>query len=95
MYCPKICPSYNYIVFATRQRGHTKYCVKNIDVQHANYQIGERNIAVAERLLKEENINIIAQSTGGKKGRKILFNTITGEVLMSFINKNNSLKNVE
>lgn len=47
--------------------------------------IGERNIMVAEEMLDEYNIPIISRSTGGKNGRKIIFNTHTGEVLHGFI----------
>lgn len=49
--------------------------------------IGERNIRVARMMLEEKNIQIIASSTGGKKGRKILFFTETGEVRHKFLDK--------
>ncbi|WP_026474328.1 chemotaxis protein CheD [Alkaliflexus imshenetskii] len=49
--------------------------------------IGERNIRVARMLLEEKNIPIVASSTGGRKGRKILFFTDTGEVRHKFIDK--------
>ena len=49
------------------------------------FQIGEKNISVAERLLKEFGIPVVASSTGGEKGRRILFNTSTGEVLHQYI----------
>jgi len=50
------------------------------------YSIGQRNIEIAENTLRELNINIVASSIGGKKGRKILFDTSTGEVRLKFIN---------
>lgn len=50
------------------------------------FHIGERNISVAYRLLTESGVSVIAASTGGNKGRKILFNTQTGEVLQQYIN---------
>ena len=56
-----------------------------IDIQKTNYHIGERNIAVATDFLKDERINIISESVGGKLGRKLQFNTYTGAVLMSYI----------
>lgn len=49
--------------------------------------IGERNIRVARLMLEEKGIPIIASSTGGRKGRKILFFTDTGEVRHKFIEK--------
>lgn len=49
--------------------------------------IGERNIRVARLMLEERNIPIIASSTGGKRGRKILFFTDSGEVRHKFLEK--------
>lgn len=52
------------------------------------FQTGEKNIAVAGRLLKEFGIPVAASSTGGERGRKIWFNISTGEVLQQYIIKN-------
>ncbi len=49
--------------------------------------IGERNIRVARLILEEKKIPVIASSTGGKKGRKILFFTDSGEVRHKFLDK--------
>jgi chemotaxis protein CheD len=49
--------------------------------------IGQRNIKVAVELLAELEIKIVAKSTGGQKGRKLNFNTATGEVFMKYISK--------
>lgn len=49
--------------------------------------IGERNILVAKQLLSEHKIPIKAENVGGTKGRKIIFETSTGSVLMKFLNK--------
>ena len=54
------------------------------------FKIGERNIEVAQNMLKELNIKITGKSVGGKLGRKIRFNTETGVVLMKFIQKNHT-----
>jgi chemotaxis protein CheD len=51
--------------------------------QHFN--VGLRNIIIAHELLDTLKINIVAESTGGKLGRKILFNTSTGEVTQKYI----------
>jgi chemotaxis protein CheD len=54
--------------------------------QHTNgqgtYNIGARNVATAETILQQEQINIIARNTGGVAGRKILFDTHTNKVLV-------------
>ncbi len=50
------------------------------------FQIGKRNIIVANELLRENKIAIVGKSVGGKFGRKIIFNTETGEVMQRFIN---------
>ncbi len=47
--------------------------------------VGERNIIVAEDLLAEKGIPIISSDVGGVLGRKILFNTDTGEILLKKI----------
>lgn len=49
--------------------------------------IGERNIRVAYLMLEEKNIQVVASSTGGKRGRKILFFTNSGEVRHKFLEK--------
>jgi chemotaxis protein CheD len=49
------------------------------------FKIGELNLKIAEERLKKEKIAISAHSVGGKKGRKVIFYTDTGQVLMKFI----------
>ncbi len=49
--------------------------------------VGQRNIKVAEEILGELKIKIVAKSLGGHKGRKLNYNTSTGEVLMKYITK--------
>jgi chemotaxis protein CheD len=58
-----------------------------IAVDKSAMLIGERNIRVARIILEEKKIPIIASSTGGRKGRKILFFTDSGEVRHKFIDK--------
>lgn len=45
-----------------------------------SYSIGTRNVEVAKEMLNDLNIKIVSSNSGGKVGRKILFNTRTGEV---------------
>ena len=49
------------------------------------FNIGARNILLAREILKQEQIPIISFSVGGKLGRKVIFNSCTGEVLIRFL----------
>lgn len=55
--------------------------------QHANnmFNVGEHNITLAEDMLREESISIVASHIGGKYGRKLKFNTGSGIVLLKKI----------
>ncbi|MBO7595808.1 MAG: chemotaxis protein CheD [Bacteroidales bacterium] len=59
-----------------------------ISVSSGIMHIGERNVLVAEQILSEMGIPIMSRSTGGHNGRKIIYNTHTGEVLQCFIKSN-------
>lgn len=59
-----------------------------ISVGSSVMNIGLRNIMVAEEMLQSLQIPIFSRSTGGKNGRKIIFNTSTGEVLHTLIQNN-------
>jgi len=52
------------------------------------FNVGERNFQIALETLEKEKIPIIAKSIGGEVGRKIIFNTNTGDVMMKFLGKN-------
>lgn len=49
--------------------------------------IGQRNIVLAQDVLKDEKIPIVSADTGGKHGRKLMFNTRTGVVLVKLLKK--------
>jgi len=66
-----------------------------LEMKQANFRIGERNIDLAIKMLKQMGIKLKAQSTGGKNGRKILFNTGTGEVRMKYIGKSSGIPGVK
>ena len=51
------------------------------------FMIGERNIKLAYEMLKDYSIPVVSASVGGKYGRKIQYNTHTGEVKQKFILK--------
>jgi chemotaxis protein CheD len=53
------------------------------------YNVGQRNIELAMNLIGEMGIQIVSSSTGGKLGRKIYFNSSTGEVLQKYLTKTN------
>ncbi len=50
-------------------------------------QIGQDNIREAENLLNGYNIPITSRDVGGTMGRKVVFNTFTGEVIVARVNK--------
>ncbi|MGD0283136.1 MAG: chemotaxis protein CheD [Dissulfurispiraceae bacterium] len=47
--------------------------------------VGERNIILAEDMLADENIPIISKDVGGNHGRKLIFCTQSGTVLVKKI----------
>jgi chemotaxis protein CheD len=57
--------------------------------QSSVFSIGQRNIELAYKMVAELGIPVISSSTGGKQGRKIHFNTRTGEVLQKYLVKSN------
>ncbi len=58
-----------------------------IETKIKQFFIGERNITIAREILSDMDIKILSSSLGGKLGRKIIFNTSTGEVAHRFIQK--------
>lgn len=47
-----------------------------------NSTIGMQNVDVATEILEKKGIKIVDLDTGGSLGRKITFNTLTGEILI-------------
>jgi chemotaxis protein CheD len=47
--------------------------------------IGAKNTEVAAQVLSERQIAVVANSTGGNRGRKIVFHTDTGETLVRVV----------
>ena len=43
--------------------------------------VGPSNVRLASLLLEQENLRVCASNVGGCRGRKIVFNTLTGEVM--------------
>ena len=46
------------------------------------WNVGERNVIVAQDMLEDDGIPVVSADTGGILGRKILFDTLTGRVLV-------------
>ena len=57
--------------------------------EHTTINVGERNIELAQTMFDEYRIRVVASSVGGIQGRKIVFNTATGQVAMKYIVKQN------
>jgi len=53
-----------------------------LNVTNPFMNIGERNIQLAEDILRQENIPIVSADTGGRTGRKIIFHTDSGIVFV-------------
>jgi chemotaxis protein CheD len=64
-----------------------------IDNQHSHFNIGKRNIDIALHILEELRITVKSSSLGGKLGRKISFNTLTGEVSQKYIQRHINQEN--
>jgi len=54
------------------------------------FQIGQRNLEFAFEGLKTEGIPIISHSVGGKRSRKIVFYSETGDVLVKYLKPANN-----
>ena len=54
------------------------------------FSIGEGNIEIAQAMFDTYRIRIVATNVGGIQGRKIVFNTATGLVMMKYIMKQNN-----
>ncbi|MEJ5300867.1 MAG: chemotaxis protein CheD [Thermodesulforhabdaceae bacterium] len=49
--------------------------------------IARDNIDVARKILKNYGIPIVAEDVGGKKGRKVVFNTFTNEIAILHVDR--------
>jgi len=62
--------------------------------QYSVFNVGQRNIELAYKVLGELGIPVVNSSTGGKLGRKIHFNTGTGEVLQKYLVKTTKTEDI-
>lgn len=56
-------------------------------VTHAVLNVGERNVILAMDTLKQMKIPIKSKDVSGKRGRKLLFETHTGKVLLKRLSR--------
>jgi len=49
--------------------------------------VGQQNISMAFHILGKEMLRIAASDVGGSRGRKIIFSTLSGEVLLKHLRK--------
>jgi len=54
---------------------------------NTSMRIGDQNIEIARQTLANYGIKIIAENVGGGVGRKLRYNTSTGQVMMKFLTK--------
>jgi len=51
--------------------------------------IGKKNLLIAKEILKEYKIPIVAEDTGGFRGRRIMMRSDTGKVFLKYTKKSN------
>ena len=52
------------------------------------FVVGKKNIEVAMSAIKKNRLKLKACNVGGNKGRKLIFNSFTGDVFAKFVTKN-------
>ncbi|MGB9747475.1 MAG: chemotaxis protein CheD [Bacteroidales bacterium] len=66
-----------------------------INTVSSEISIGERNVNIAKEILSEQSLFIAASSVNGQYGRKILFDTYTGDVFQKYLQKTIDLQSVQ
>jgi chemotaxis protein CheD len=56
-------------------------------VRRKDSSVGRQNIEIAMQVVERENLQLVASDLGGVHGRKIFFNTHTGEILLKRLRK--------
>lgn len=51
------------------------------------FNIGERNVEMCRKILKDMSIRIVGENVGGNKGRTMYLDLVTGEVLVKTLGK--------
>lgn len=55
--------------------------------ESSSYNIGRRNVEMARKLLRFARLDITSEDVGGSLGRKIMFNTQSGEIWVKKLRK--------
>lgn len=58
-----------------------------LDASDDHVAIARGNVTVARKILKRYGIPIVAEDVGGFKGRKVIFNTFTNEVVILHVDR--------
>jgi chemotaxis protein CheD len=53
--------------------------------KNSSFNIGKKNIEAALNFICDREIRVVSKAVGGKRGRKIIFNTLTGIVRQTYI----------
>lgn len=53
--------------------------------KNSNFNIGKKNTEIALSFIYDHEIRLISKVVGGKRGRKVVFNTLTGMLRHKFI----------
>jgi chemotaxis protein CheD len=53
--------------------------------RNSNFNIGKKNIEIALNFIFDHEVKVVSKSVGGKVGRKVIFNTLTGIVLHQYL----------
>jgi chemotaxis protein CheD len=77
-----------------------RHCIETADIEvklfggaemftnnHNNPSVGRQNVESAVRIIEAEGLRVKSANVGGLAGRKISFNTHTGQVFMRRLNK--------
>ncbi len=84
------------IITLIRMMIHDGSKIKNLEAQIfggaynpgvSNKNIGHENIMIAKKIFVRERISVTSEDVGGRKGRKIVFNTDTNEIAVLKVDK--------
>ncbi|MBU1078558.1 MAG: chemotaxis protein CheD [Spirochaetes bacterium] len=48
--------------------------------------IGHQNVEIAKKILKKNKIRVVSEDTGGIKGRKVIYHTVTNQAVIYKVN---------
>lgn len=58
------------------------HIIGGADNSNLSSNVGKQNVRMAQKFLKKHNIQIVSEDVGGSIGKKVVFNTVTGEILV-------------